>query len=62
MLFELRTRLMADIVTGKLDVREAAQNLPDEEVRLESLDETEVSDEEGSLTDSDGLEPEESEA
>jgi len=27
---ELRTRLIADVVTGKLDVREAAANLPDE--------------------------------
>ena len=26
---EYRTRLTADIVTGKLDVREAAANLPD---------------------------------
>jgi type I restriction enzyme, S subunit len=27
---EYRTRLIADIVTGKLDVRDAAANLPDE--------------------------------
>lgn len=27
---EYRTRLVADVVTGKLDVREAARNLPDE--------------------------------
>ena len=27
---EYRTRLIADVVTGKLDVREAAANLPDE--------------------------------
>lgn len=27
---ELRTRLIADVVTGKLDVREAAANLPDD--------------------------------
>ena len=27
---EYRTRLIADVVTGKLDVREAAANLPEE--------------------------------
>jgi len=31
LLREYRTRLIADVVTGKLDVREAAANLPDEE-------------------------------
>ena len=30
LLHELRTRLIADVVTGKLDVREAAARLPDE--------------------------------
>ncbi len=30
LLREYRTRLVADVVTGKLDVREAAHNLPDE--------------------------------
>ena len=30
LLSEFRTRLIADVVTGKLDVREAAANLPDE--------------------------------
>jgi len=30
LLHEYRTRLIADVVTGKLDVREAAANLPDE--------------------------------
>jgi type I restriction enzyme S subunit len=29
LLREYRTRLVADVVTGKLDVREAAKNLPD---------------------------------
>ena len=29
LLHELRTRLIADVVTGKLDVREAAAALPD---------------------------------
>jgi type I restriction enzyme, S subunit len=36
---EFRTRLIADIVTGKLDVREAAANLPPEINNLEPLDE-----------------------
>ena len=31
LLREYRTRLIADVVTGKLDVREAAANLPDAE-------------------------------
>jgi type I restriction enzyme S subunit len=30
LLLEYRTCLVADVVTGKLDVREAAANLPDE--------------------------------
>ena len=30
LLRELRTRLISDVVTGKLDVREASANLPDE--------------------------------
>ena len=36
LLREYRTRLVADVVTGKLDVREAAQSLPEEEVVLAS--------------------------
>jgi len=32
---EYRTRLISDVVTGKLDVREAAANLPDEQDDLE---------------------------
>ena len=32
LLSEYRTRLVADVVTGKLDVREAATRLPDEEL------------------------------
>ena len=31
LLEEYRTRLIADVVTGKLDVREAAARLPDDE-------------------------------
>ncbi len=30
---EYHTRLFADVVTGKLDVREAAAELPEEDVR-----------------------------
>lgn len=40
LLHEYRIRLIADVVTGKLDVREAVKNLPEE------IDETEVLDEE----------------
>jgi type I restriction enzyme S subunit len=50
---EYRTRLVADVVTGKLDVREAASRLPEEaaphdvtEDDAELIDETEPSDEE----------------
>lgn len=39
LLREYRTRLIADVVTGKLDVREAAANLPDEPDEPEPLDE-----------------------
>ncbi len=39
LLREYRTRLIADVVTGKLDVREAAARLPDEIEELESFDE-----------------------
>ena len=37
-----RTRLIADVVTGKLDVREAATQLPDEVEELEPLDEADA--------------------
>ena len=42
---EYRTRLVADVVTGKLDVREAAAQLPDES------NEEYPTDEDGLLTD-----------
>ena len=52
LLREYRTRLVADVVTGKLDVREAAARLPDE-APLDSIhddadqsDETDAADEE----------------
>ncbi len=41
-LTQYRTRLIADVVTGKLDVREAASRLPDEAEGPEHLDEAEV--------------------
>jgi hypothetical protein len=44
---DYRTRLVADVVTGKLDVREAAARLPEEagEVDLSDLpDESDLSD------------------
>ena len=39
LLRDYRIRLIADVVTGKLDVREAAVRLPDEAEELELLDE-----------------------
>ena len=36
---EYRTRLIADVVTGKLDVREAAVQLPDEDDGAEPIEE-----------------------
>ena len=36
---EYRTRLIADVVTGKLDVREAAAQLPDEDDEADPIDE-----------------------
>ncbi|MEI6309100.1 MAG: restriction endonuclease subunit S [bacterium] len=42
LLREYRTRLIADVVTGKLDVREAAAHLPDEADELEPIDEADA--------------------
>jgi type I restriction enzyme, S subunit len=42
LLREYRTRLIADVVTGKLDVREAAARLPEEPDEPEPLNETDV--------------------
>ena len=42
LLHEFRTRLIAEVVTGKLDVREAASRLPDEVEEPEPLDETDA--------------------
>ena len=63
LLRELRTRLVADVVTGKLDVREAAARLPDETEEPEPLDEIDTEDDadEAGVDDTDAV-PEEAEA
>lgn len=58
LLREYRTRLIADVVTGKLDVREEAARLPQEAEELEPLDETEALGEMGGESAADDLEPE----
>jgi type I restriction enzyme S subunit len=61
---EYRTRLIADVVTGKLDVREAASRLPDEPEESDTLDELETvaeGTEEGEGADLDAV-PEKTEA
>ena len=42
LLLEYRTRLIADVVTGKLDVRAGSANLPNETYESESFDNAEV--------------------
>ena len=42
LLREYRTRLLADVVTGKLDVREAAARLPDGEAEPKQFDTAEA--------------------
>jgi type I restriction enzyme S subunit len=42
LLQEYRTRLISDVVTGKLDVREAAANLPDEAAMPDDVDEADA--------------------
>jgi type I restriction enzyme, S subunit len=54
LLREYRTRLIADVVTGKLDVRQAAANLPGDDLAAEpfdDLDSLEESDEEAEEVD-----------
>ena len=51
LLGEYRTRLIADVVTGKLDVREAAAQFPDEVGELEPIDEADALDGEEEPTD-----------
>lgn len=55
LLREYRTRLVADVVTGKLDVREAAAKLPVEE-QTEAAEE-EISDEAGEMMEEEMTEP-----
>ena len=59
LLREFRTRLIADVVTGKLDVREAAARLPDEPDEAEPFDEADLATE---GDESEDPEPEELEA
>lgn len=47
LLLEYRTRLIADVVTGKLDVRDAAARLPEEAEELEALGDEEAMEEDG---------------
>ncbi len=61
LLREFRTRLIADVVTGKLDVRDAAARLPDVIEAPESLEEA-VSDAEDSEDNETDAAPEEAEA
>lgn len=56
LLQEFRTRLIADTVTGKLDVREAAARLPDEAEVSETIDELDEAIEDGDLLDDPDLE------
>jgi len=62
LLREYRTRLIADVVTGKLDVRDAAARLPDEVEEPESFDDIEAEgDTDGPDADSVDETPEEAE-
>ncbi len=54
---ELRTRLIADVVTGKHDVREAAARLPDEAEEPEPLAEIEAEDDSPEEQPADDLDP-----
>ena len=40
LLAEYRTRLVSDVVTGKLDVREAAANLPNDTKLMDAIDDS----------------------
>jgi len=63
LLHEYRTRLIADVVTGKLDVREAAARLPDEAEDPELLDKADaITDPEEDVADDLDAVPEEAEA
>jgi type I restriction enzyme, S subunit len=62
LLREYRTCLIADVVTGKLDVREAAARLPEEIEEPEPLDESEVANDAEEAADELDAAPEEAEA
>jgi type I restriction enzyme S subunit len=62
LLREYRTRLIADVVTGKLDVREAAARLPQEAEDLMPLDEPKLLGDASDESAGDGLDPEPEEA
>ncbi len=51
LLQEYRTRLISDVVTGKLDVREDAEHLPEDLGTIDSEDDYLGSDDEDSLDD-----------
>lgn len=57
LLTEYRTRLIADVVTGKLDVREAVARLPDEPDEVELRDEADerMDDGDGAVDDAEAL-------
>lgn len=62
LLHEYRTRLIADVVTGKLDVHEAAAKLPDESDNSDSVDDADhVEGEEGTEDPDLAVDPEEAE-
>ena len=62
LLREYRTRLIADVVTGKFDVREAAAKLPDESDNSDSVDDADyVEGEEGTEDPDIAVDPEEAE-
>lgn len=64
LLREYRTRLIADVVTGKLDVRAAAAKLPDETEEPEPLNDAETLEEDDEDTENEELDavPDEAEA
>ena len=62
LLREYRTRLIADVVTGKLDVREAAARLPEEAEEPDPIDEAEALGGASEESAGDGLDPEPEEA
>ena len=62
LLREYRTRLIADVVTGKLDVREVAARLPEEAEEAELIDDRDACGERGEETEATGLDADAEEA